>query len=95
MEKRYHRKWHASHGGFYAALHSEEVERSKLGKLFGVPAHFYRQALSDLAGWARARTRRQPAEAFTRELGLRYFVGFATRRWREFLGFRAAEKRNT
>jgi glycosyltransferase involved in cell wall biosynthesis len=95
MEKRYHRKWHASHGGFYAALHSEEVERSKLGKLFGVPAHFYRQALSDLAGWARARSRRQPAEAFTRELGLRYFVGFATRRWREFLGFRAAEKRNT
>jgi glycosyltransferase involved in cell wall biosynthesis len=84
MQKQYHRKWHTSHGRFYAALHSEEVERSKLGKLFGVPAHFYRQALNDLAGWIGARVRRQPAEAFTRELGLRYFSGFATRRWREF-----------
>lgn len=92
MEKRYHRKWHASHGRFYAALHSEEVERSKLGKLFGVPAHFYRQALSDLAGWISARIRRQPAEAFASELGLRYFGGFATRRWREFFGFQAGKK---
>lgn len=88
MKKQYHRKWHASHGRFYATLHSEEVERSKLGKLFGVPAHFYRQALDDLAGWIRAWIRRQPAEAFTRELGLRYFGGFASRRWREFFGFR-------
>jgi glycosyltransferase involved in cell wall biosynthesis len=87
MTKQYHRKWHARHGGFYAALHSEEVERSKLGKLFGVPAHLYRQALSDLAGWIGAGIRRQPAEAFTRELRLRYFGGFATRRWREFFGF--------
>jgi glycosyltransferase involved in cell wall biosynthesis len=92
MKKQYHRKWHASHGRFYAALRSEEVERSKLGKLFGVPAHFYRQALNDLAGWIRARIRHQPAEAFTRELGLRYFGGFATRRWREFLGFQAGEQ---
>src|SRR4051794_17455742 len=89
MEKQYHRRWHASHGRFYAALHSEEVERSKLGKFFGVPAHFYRQALNDLGGWIGARVRRQPAEAFTRELGLRYFCGFAARRWREFFGFEA------
>jgi glycosyltransferase involved in cell wall biosynthesis len=84
MTKQYHRKWHTSHGRFYAAVHAEEVERSKMGKLLGVPAHFYRQALSDLAGWLGARIRRQPAEAFTRELGVRYFSGFATRRWREF-----------
>ena len=86
MEKQYHRRWHASHGRFYAALHSEEVERSKVGKLFGVPAHFYRQALSDLGGWISAGIRRQRTEVFTRELGLRYFGGFATRRWREFFG---------
>jgi len=60
------------------------VERSNLGNLFGVPAHLYRQVLSDLAGWLGARIRRQPVEAFKRELGLRYFSGFATRRWREF-----------
>lgn len=92
MEKRYHRRWHASHGRFYAALHSEEVERSKLGKLFGVPAHLYRQALSDFAGWIGARMRRHPAEAFTKELGLRYFAGFASRRWREFFGFGQRKK---
>ncbi len=88
MEKQYHRRWHASHGRFYAALHSEEVERSKLGKLFGVPAHMYRQALGDLAGWIGAGIRHQAAEVFARELGLRYFGGFATRRWREFFGIR-------
>jgi glucosyl-dolichyl phosphate glucuronosyltransferase len=86
MEKAYHRKWHAGHGRFYAALHSEEVERSKLGKLFGVPAHFYRQALNDVLRWILAGIRRQPAEAFTSELRLRYFGGFAMRRWREFFG---------
>lgn len=94
MEKRYHRRWHASHGRFYAALHAEEVERSKLGRLFGVPAHFYRQALGDLAGWIGAGIRHQPAEAFTRELGLRYFGGFAMCRWREFFGFRRKLRRS-
>jgi glycosyltransferase involved in cell wall biosynthesis len=86
MEKQYHRRWHACHGRFYAALHSEEVERSKIGRLFGVPAHFYRRALGDAVGWTLASIRRHPEEAFTNELGLRYFGGFATRRWREFFG---------
>ena len=90
MEKHYHRKWHASHGRFYAALHSEEVERSKLGKFFGVPAHMYRQALNDFVGWIGASIRRHPAEAFTRELGFRYFGGFVSRRWREFFGSQKA-----
>ena len=92
MEKQYHRRWHASHGRFYAALHSEEVERSKLGKFLGVPAHFYRQALSDLSGWISAGIRRQRAETFARELGLRYFGGFATRRWREFFAGQAGQE---
>jgi glycosyltransferase involved in cell wall biosynthesis len=86
MEKQYHRKWHTCHGRFYAALHSEEVERSKTGRLFGVPAHFYRRALGDAVAWTIASIRRQPVEAFTNELRLRYFGGFATRRWREFFG---------
>lgn len=93
MEKQYHRKWHTSHGRFYAALHSEEVERSKVGKPFGVPAHFYRQALTDLVGWIDAGIRREPSEAFKSELGLRYFCGFATRRWRDFFDFQG-RKRN-
>jgi glycosyltransferase involved in cell wall biosynthesis len=92
MQKQYHRRWHGSHGRFYAALHSEEVERSNLGKLFGVPAHFYRQALSDVAGWVGARIRHQPEEAFAKELGLRYFGGFAGQRWREFFGLQSGEQ---
>jgi hypothetical protein len=93
MEKAYHRRWHTSHGRFYAALHAEEVERSKMGKLLGVPAHFYRQALSDLAGWIGSGLRRQPAESFARELGVRYFAGFAMRRWRQFFSSSGAENR--
>jgi glycosyltransferase involved in cell wall biosynthesis len=87
LEKEYHRKWHAGHGHFYAALHSEEVERSKIGSIFGVPAHFYRRALSDAVGWTLASIRHQPAKAFTNEMRLRHFCGFAGRRWREFFGF--------
>jgi glycosyltransferase involved in cell wall biosynthesis len=88
LEKQYHRRWHAGHGRFYAALQSEEVERSRFGKLFGVPAHFYRQALGDIVGWILARMRGQGAEAFAKELRLRYFSGFATCRWRESFGLR-------
>ena len=40
MEKKYHRKWHTSHGRFYAALHSEEVEQSRLGKFLAYPPIF-------------------------------------------------------
>ena len=86
LQKDYHRRWHAGHGRFYAALHDEEVERSHVGRILGVPAHFYRQALRDGVGWTRDSLRNSPDEAFTRELRIRHFAGFCGRRWRDFLG---------
>jgi glucosyl-dolichyl phosphate glucuronosyltransferase len=86
LQKNYHRRWHAGHGRFYAVLYDEEVERSHIGRIFGVPAHFYRQALRDAIGWTRSTLRNLPDKAFSHELRLRHFAGFCGRRWREFLG---------
>ena len=83
MEKQYHRRWHTGHGHFYAALRSDEVERSKFGKILGVPAHLYRQALKDTLGWASSTIRNRRDEAFAHELQLHYFCGFLRRRWRD------------
>ena len=84
LQKSYHRRWHAGHGRFYAALRDEEIERSDIGRICGVPAHFYRQALHAGLGWIASSLGNRPDEAFSQELRLRYFVGFSSRRWREF-----------
>jgi glycosyltransferase involved in cell wall biosynthesis len=84
MDKAYHRKWHAGHGRFYAALRSEQIERSRLGKFVGVPAHLYRLAVKDAWGWTRSTILRSPSQAFAHEVRLRYFGGFLSRRWRDF-----------
>ena len=86
LQKSYHRRWHVGHGRFYAALCDEEIERSDIGRICGVPAHFYRQALHAGLGWIASSLGNRPDEAFSQELRLRYFVGFSSRRWWEFFG---------
>jgi hypothetical protein len=56
------------------------MERSRAGSLAGVPAHLYRQALADAAGWVRAMVRGRTHDAFGHELRLRFFAGFARTR---------------
>ena len=92
LEKQYHRRWHAGHGRFYAALHSDEIEQSKVGRLFGVPAHFYRRAFKDALGWTLASIRNRPDLAFAHEVRLYYFGGFLRRRWRDFFSRRASSE---
>lgn len=92
LEKQYHRRWHTGHGRFYAALHSEEIERSKFGRILGVPAHFYRSAFEEAVGWTFSSIRNRPDQAFAHELQLRYFAGFFGRRWRDFFDFRRAQE---
>jgi glycosyltransferase involved in cell wall biosynthesis len=84
LDRRYHRRWHTGHGHFHALLRSEEMERTTVGTLFGVPAHLYRQALRDAAWWVRETASRRPARAFDREVRLRFFHGFFRTRRREF-----------
>jgi glycosyltransferase involved in cell wall biosynthesis len=84
LQRAYHRRWHTGHGHFHALLRSEQMERTRIGTLLGVPAHLYRQAVGHLVGWARASVMRQSAAAFRHELQLRFFHGFFRTRRREF-----------
>jgi len=84
LQKRYHRRWHAGHGSFYASLYSDEIERSKVGRILGVPAHLYRRAFKDALGWTLASIRNRPDLAFAHEVQLHYFGGFFRRRWKDF-----------
>ena len=84
LERTYHRRWHRGHGHFHALLRSEHMERTRLGRLLGVPAHLYRQALGDLGGYGWARVKRDTAAAFHHEVRLRFFGGFFATRSREF-----------
>lgn len=88
LGREYHRRWHTGHGHFHALLRSEDVERSGRGRLFGVPAHMYRQAAADVIGWARASAGGEAARAFRHEAGLRFFRGFFRTRSREALQVR-------
>jgi glucosyl-dolichyl phosphate glucuronosyltransferase len=94
LECAYHRRWHTGHGHFHALMRSEEMERTHVGTLFGVPGHLYRQVLGDLVGWVRAKAAGDPARAFHHEFRLRFFRGFFRTRRREFLGKPRQERWN-
>lgn len=83
LDRSYHRRWHAGHGHFHALLRSEHMERTRRGTVFGVPAHLFRQAIGDAAGWVKAAAARDAARAFHHEVRLRFFVGFFRTRSRE------------
>jgi glycosyltransferase involved in cell wall biosynthesis len=84
LERAYHRRWHTGHGYFHGLLRSEEMEETRVGTLFGVPAHLYRQALEGLVGWARATAMGDRERAFRHELRFRFFWGFFPTRGRQF-----------
>jgi glycosyltransferase involved in cell wall biosynthesis len=83
LTKAYHRRWHQGHGGFYALLRAEEMERTSMGTLLGVPAHLYRTALRDAARWMSSYVSARPDRAFAHEIRLRFFAGFFGRRVRQ------------
>jgi hypothetical protein len=59
------------------------LERTKVGRPVGVPAHLYRRAAIDLAGYGRRLVRGGLAGAFTHEVGHWFFGGFCEARCRE------------
>ena len=85
LTRAYHRRWHRGHGRFYALLRADEIERSTVGTLFGVPAHMYRAALGDAAAWIVAAITGRTDEAFGHEVRLRFFRGFFAQRLSERL----------
>jgi glycosyltransferase involved in cell wall biosynthesis len=85
MEKGYHRRWHYGHGHFYAVMRAPSVERSSAGRFLDVPAHLYRQCLSDLVRWSRGVLRGRFDEAFAYEARLHFFRGFFETRRRDYI----------
>ena len=85
LTRAYHRRWHRGHGRFYALLRADEIERSTVGTLLGVPAHMYRAALGDAAAWIVAAITGRTDEAFGHEVRLRFFRGFFAQRLSERL----------
>lgn len=85
LTRAYHRRWHRGHGRFYALLRAEEIERSTVGTLLGVPAHMYRAALGEAAAWISAAMAGRMDEAFAHEVKLRFFRGFLGQRLSERL----------
>ena len=85
LDRAYHRRWHTGHGHFHSLLRTESMERTRVGTLAGVPAHLYRRALGDLAGWLVSTLRGQRERAFVHELRVRFFLGFFRERRREFM----------
>lgn len=83
LAKKYHRRWHTGHGHFYALMRAEEMEQGA-ARLFDVPAHLYRKALSDAAGWLVKTFSGKAGARFAYETELRFFQGFFRERYREF-----------
>jgi len=85
LDKTYHRRWHFGHGYFYAIARLEHMERSQLGRFFGVPAHLYKRAALDAAQWLGSVVRGNLDRAFDHEMALRFFAGFLRRRYSDVL----------
>jgi glycosyltransferase involved in cell wall biosynthesis len=85
LQKEYHRRWHTGHGHFHAVMRSAHIERSRFGRVLGVPMHLYRQAATDFAAWCAASVRGDDAASFRHEARLRFFAGFFQTRVREWL----------
>lgn len=91
MTRSYHRRWHAGHGHYFALVREREFEASNTGRVFDVPAHAYRAAIADAAGWLGRACRGDWSGAFLYETRLRSFVGYFRTRTREYFG--AARRR--
>jgi glycosyltransferase involved in cell wall biosynthesis len=84
MTRRYHRRWHSGHGHYFALVRDRVFEASKAGRLFDVPAHAYRTAMSDAVSWLGRLLRGDTAGAFLFETRLRFFGGYFRTRVKEF-----------
>ena len=84
LTRSYHRRWHFNHGRFYALFRASEVEHTRTGRLFDVPAHLYRQMGIDVMMWLKCSALLQPKRAFVYENRLRFFAGFFRQRFRQW-----------
>ena len=88
LTRRYFRRWWFGKGVSRAALERMQpvtdvgVDLRSTPHLFGVPRYMYGTAVRDLSGWVRETLGRRPAAAFRHAMGLAYFAGYCSARWR-------------
>lgn len=81
LRKAHHRAWHFDHGRHMARMRVPELEATRAGRVFGVPAHLLRQAAHDAWDCAAALLSGNTARAFQREVRLWFVAGFLRERW--------------
>jgi glycosyltransferase involved in cell wall biosynthesis len=81
LRKAHHRAWHYGHGRHVARMRLPEMEATRTGRLFDVPAHLLRQAAADACGCAVSLASGDTAGAFEREANLWFVAGFIRERW--------------
>lgn len=79
LTREYHRRWHQGHGRFHAVMETAELSPPPR-RLFGVPAHLYRSAVTDTGAWLRGIISRDTSSRFAAETRLWFFSGFLKER---------------
>jgi glycosyltransferase involved in cell wall biosynthesis len=92
MTKDYFRKWYSSRGRYRAMLRLHEIigsegqlqeEPASVLKLFGTPAHLYRDSLSSLGSYLAARVLRDEKRSLRTECELRQSLNYISQRYNE------------
>lgn len=79
LSREYHRRWHRGHGRFHAVMETAELPRAER-RLFGVPAHLFRSAVTDTGAWLGGIISRDASSMFAAETRLWFFSGFLKER---------------
>ena len=88
LTKNYFRRWWFGKGVSRAALEEMQpvtdygVDLRKTPHIFGVPRFMYGTLVRDVVGWVRETFGRRPAAAFRHQMGICYFAGYCSARWR-------------
>lgn len=88
LTKRYFRRWWFGKGVSRATLEQMQpvtdlgVDLRITPHIAGVPRYMYGTLVRDLWGWMKETVRRRPAAAFRHAMGLAYFAGYCSARWR-------------
>ena len=81
LRKAHHRAWHFGHGRHVARMRIPDMEQTRAGRVFGVPAHVLRQAAEDAWGCAASIAAGDAVRAFEREARLWFTAGYLRERW--------------
>jgi glycosyltransferase involved in cell wall biosynthesis len=88
LTRRYFRRWWFGKGISRAALEQMQpvtdsgIDLRRTPHMLGVPRFMYGTLARDVWGWLQETVRRRPAAAFRHAMGLAYFAGYCSARWR-------------